>query len=485
MLPPEILGEVFRSIVVELFLAAQKEPFGPRNSITSSAIRLSSIDSYWRSVALSAHTIWSYIKISHGKPWNPHPSLLALALARSQRIPLHIIIVMRHNPPVAPEALPAWNALAEQLMARAGFLQVVSLPETNYTYQLVAGNTLFRSLLLKKSPLLRTLRYTLLVMAMSYPPAVMVTDWAEVRGQILPHAPLLVELSLVNFGGLELDMLRPEMIRGLQRFSHRADGSMLVADVLAAAPKLRQLSLTSRELLGGSSAVSNLRIYVNLVSLSAEASALAQLNRTSAPNLRTLNFDVKFHNEYPGYFNAAYLAGFLVSTPYLALEHLSLPDRKMWSCEVYPESMAAVVPLFAYMPNILSLSLPRLNVKGSCITEWTKPDNVRLLPKLQVITLRGMIPSGNDAKLFKNFFRRRQTAMAEICDSGNRLPLTIEMDHERDTLAVEEICDLLGRYVMSIRVVGSPHHKLPDTVRFEVRDGLRRAGPSWHPAKGH
>jgi len=449
MLPPEILGEVFRSIIVELFLAAQKEPFGPRNSITSSAIRLSSVDSYWRSVALSAHTTWSYIKISHGKPWNPHPSLLALALARSQRIPLHIIIVMRHNPPVMPEALPAWNALAEQLMAQAGFLQVVSFPETSYMFQLVAGNTLFQSLLLKQSPLLKTLRYALLTMPMS---SVMVTDWAEVRGKILPHAPLLVELSLINFGGLELDMLRPEMIRGLQKFSHLTpDGRILIPDVLAAAPKLRQLSLTSREMPGGSSAVSKLRIYANLVSLSVEASALAHLNRTSVPNLHGLYF----HNGHLGHFNAAYLAGFLGSAPYLALEHLSLPDRIMGGGEVYPESMAAVVPLFAYMPNILSLSLPKLKLKGSCITEWSRPDNVRLLPKLQVITLRGMIPSGNDAKLFKEFFRRRQAAMTEICDSTNRLPLAIEMDHGRDDVAVEEICVLLGRYVTSIRVVDS------------------------------
>jgi len=454
ILPPEILGEIFRSIVVEVFFAALKAQFTPHAPITGLAIHLSSVSTYWRSVALSTHAMWSYIEIRHSIPWVSRSPLLALALARSQHVPLHIIITMQHNLSGFPEVLSAWDALAEQLMAKVVFLEVFSMIHTNYTIQLTAENTLSRCLLFKQSPVLKTLNYSLLSMPMTGGRTlVTVTDWTEVRGKILPHAPLLVELSLAHFGGLELSMLRPETIRGLQRFSHLAlNVRMRVADVFTAAPGLRHLSLGPSELPGESSAGSNLCRYGDLVSLSVEASTLAQLNRTSAPNL----VRVKFEDEHMKQFDVVYLACFLNSTPYLALEHLILPTSFDWEGRECPENMVAVIPLFAFMPNIRSLSLPTSCMKGSCIAEWTRPENVRFLPKLRAITLRRMIPFGHDAQLFEEFFQSRQAAMAEICDSANRLPLTIEMDYWRDTAAAEDICELLGRYVKSIRVVGSP-----------------------------
>ena len=145
--------------------------------------------------------------------------------------------------------------------------------------------------------------------------------------------------------------------------------------------------------------------------------------------------------------------------------------------------LVTVIQLFRYTPNIQTLSLPRPIEKGGYLAEWTQPENVRLLPKLQKIIFRRAFPFEvtiverlNDDTV-SGFFQARQAAMLDICDSERRLPLELELEFKNDPAAIKEVGDLLAPYVATIRVVSSWEHRLPGTVLLEVRNGMRQVRP--------
>jgi len=479
VLPDDILGDIFLSVIVDTFFAVLLERSQNNPSATTTAVRLSAVSNHWRSVALFTPRMWSYITITYGvssaQPWDPHPYLLAYSLARARNVALSLRIdapcTLSNEPP------HVWDALAEQIMAVTGSLEVTSMVHPGHKLQITAENAL-SLLLFKPSPYLTRLKYS-----MEHPSSrksqsslIKITDWREVDGNILPYAPLLVDLELKNFGGLQLGMLRPETMRNLRRFASRIfQSSLRIADVLISAPELKEIELGYSEPDDLSFSSSHSRVARKLVSLRGASKILMQLDRAHVPNLHTIHLA----NEDGG-FEAVHLARFFDSTPYLALEHLILP----FSDQNDSDQLAATIPLFRYMPNIQTLRLPSFPPEYGLFSQWAHPENVALLPNLRKIEFSKMqlfnlnkipvIEQLEEAAVIQ-FLELRRTAMSETCDSSNRLRITVEIGVRRCAAAAEQICELLGRYVVAIRIVGSAQHEQPGSHLLEVRDGSRQA----------
>ena len=115
-----------------------------------------------------------------------------------------------------------------------------------------------------------------------------------------------------------------------------------------------------------------------------------------------------------------------------------------------------------YTPNIQTLGLYRPLQNRGCLSKWVQPENVGLLPKLQTIIFRHVVPDElpmveqlDDAALFK-FFRGLQAEMLDMCDSTGRLPLVLELEVPEGIAVVEKTCDLLAQDPLRNIFAGNP-----------------------------
>jgi len=471
ILPHDVLGGIFLDTVIEIYNASPSNAVKKRTPITCYALNLSAVCSHWRFVALSTPRMWGYIEITYverpGPHWIPHSSFLQLCLSRAGLVSLNVRVKSPHNLPIDTSLV--WDAISAQMMPAVGVLEVVSEANRSSNGLQLGGIYTLTRFLLHPTPRLTRLKYHLqeppmdaLMCRFGSAPGLTVDGWDKLYGKILPHAPYLVDLELNHFGGLRFDVFPPETLRSLQRFACRSFiPDIRISDILACAPYLERLELCYK--LASILFETELSIVPahDLVSVYGNANViLAQLDSRRAPNIHTLRF-------YPqlAEFDHKLLERFFCSTPYAALKYLALPP--MYFCD--DEQVAAVIPLFRYMPNIQTLVMPNYPSVDPAIRNWTRPEHIALLPRLQIIKLY----MNSDVVLFLNFLEARRAMFLELCDSQSRLAMTIELRGRQRDDQQTKVCLALTPYVATVRIVlEEPSH--PDgRVLMEVRNGLK------------
>ena len=470
-LPLDVLASIFLDIVVEIYSASPSNAPKNRVPITCYAANLSAVCSHWRFVALFTPRMWSYIEITYvERPqphWIPHSSFLQLCLSRANHVSLNIRVESPHNLPL--ETSRAWDAMSTQMMPTVGVLEVVSEANRSSNGLQLGGTYTLMRCLLHPTPRLTRLKYHLQEPPMDallcrFGPAsgITVDGWDKLCGRILPRAPYLVDLELNHLGGLQLDVFPPATLRGLRRFACRSFiPAIRISDILACAPYLERLQLCYNSASISFGTESGIVPAQDLVSVYGNANViLAQLDSRRAPNIHTLRFHPQLAE-----FDHNLLERFFCSTPYPALKYLALPP--MYFCA--DEQIAAVVPLFRYMPNIRTLVMPNFPSVDPVIQNWARPEHVALLPRLQIIKSN----MGSDAVSFFNFLEARRATFPELCDSQSRLAMTIELRGRQKDDQQMQVCLALAPYVATVRIVlEEPSH--PDgRVLMQVCNGVQ------------
>jgi len=475
LLPFDILGELFNEIIVSTYFDKPRQRFKDYPQPTLQAIRLSAVCTFWRCAALDFPAIWSYIGITipllYTQAWTPQQPIIDLAMARSQGTPLHVRVEAPH---ILPENfIASWTVLSKLVMARAGFIEIISTFEMAGHRLRVFDPPSLSRFLLYDSPCLTELSYRIFAMSRrrlrySGQSNIVFTasDWDRRPSPLLPCAPRLRSLHIHNLGGLNLDHLFGNSLRGLRSLVINAPRNAVisVADLGAVAPELCRLELgyylQNRAFEGSKSTLPHLKSVHGDASL-----ILFHLERGGTPNIQTLDFS----GEEEDKFSNAPLAAFLQSQPYMAVTTLFLPTEGLDESD----SILNLVPMFGLLPCIHLLVFPDYPPVMSFFKTWSESTNVCSLPQLEKIQFGSTwfpskASSGSTPEIVQ-FLEARKTSLGL---ESRLLHFELEFITNKSTHNVEPLWNLLALLVKKLRVVGGVRHPQHGVVLIEAIDGL-------------